>query len=360
MRQILVVDNGPLDRTVTAEILRSALSETAQVRVAECGRGALDKLRQQPVDLIIADLPSAAMPVQQFLAEARKICPQVAVLVTSIRREEQIPALLLRLEAQAYLLKPFRPAALLEAVNALMAGAEERSENEDEKKMEAYLEQLRGGVKDCSYKKCMETAKEYIAFLFLAVDNKDKRRGRLVAFAEGVAQLGEELSPELRWKLSGCLERFRTRYDLQGRRYDTCAIFEEMLDAIFEDMSRNAYYQGDDLKRVMNYIDRNIKRGVNLEGAAEYVNMSSCYFSKFFKKGTGINFINYVTDRKIDYAKEMLLETDMPIINIAYELSYNETNYFSKAFKKKVGMTPSEFRDHGGEMPLPKASGEKE
>ena len=43
-------------------------------------------------------------------------------------------------------------------------------------------------------------------------------------------------------------------------------------------------------------------------------------------------------------AKRMLVDTEMPVINIAYELSYNETNYFSKAFKKKVGVTPSEYR----------------
>lgn len=41
----------------------------------------------------------------------------------------------------------------------------------------------------------------------------------------------------------------------------------------------------------------------------------------------------------------MLLDTDMPVINIAYELSYSETNYFSKAFKKKVGVTPTEYRE---------------
>ena len=42
-----------------------------------------------------------------------------------------------------------------------------------------------------------------------------------------------------------------------------------------------------------------------------------------------------------------LLDTDLPVINISYELSYGETNYFSKAFKRKVGVTPTEFRESG-------------
>ena len=78
--------------------------------------------------------------------------------------------------------------------------------------------------------------------------------------------------------------------------------------------------------------------------------MSSYYYSRVFKKMTGVNFITYVTDRKIEIAQDMLVETDMPVINIAYELSYNEPNYFSKAFKRKVGMSPTEYREiHCGE-----------
>ena len=78
--------------------------------------------------------------------------------------------------------------------------------------------------------------------------------------------------------------------------------------------------------------------------------MSSCYFSKFFKRMTGKNYITYVTDSRIEMAKRMLVDTEMPVINIAYELSYNETNYFSKAFKKKVGVTPSEYRTAHSEL----------
>ncbi|UQT47221.1 helix-turn-helix transcriptional regulator [Flavonifractor plautii] len=78
--------------------------------------------------------------------------------------------------------------------------------------------------------------------------------------------------------------------------------------------------------------------------------MSSCYFSKLFKRMTGKNYITYVTDSRIEMAKRMLVDTEMPVINIAYELSYNETNYFSKAFKKKVGVTPSEYRTAHSEL----------
>ncbi len=348
MHQILVVDNGPLDRTVTGAILEDALCASAHVRTAPCGQEAVEWLRRQPVDLLILDLPPSIAPARRFLEEARKLCPTAAVLVTSTCREDQLPTLLLRLEAQGYLLKPYCPDELVAAVNSILNGAEDRMATLENKKLTAYLNRLDGDMRDGSFQKSVKTVKEYVELLYQSTDNKEERLTRLTRFGEGIAAMGERLSVGLAWKLAGYMERLRRQVDPWNRRYDVGVLFEEMLDAVFDEMSKRAFFQGDDLKKVLNYIDRNIKRGVDLEGAAECVNMSSCYFSKFFKKGTGVNFIHYVTDRKIEYAKEMLLETDMPIINIAYELSYNETNYFSKAFKKKVGITPSEFRERRG------------
>lgn len=118
-----------------------------------------------------------------------------------------------------------------------------------------------------------------------------------------------------------------------------------MLNVIFAVFDEEGSYQVGSEQRVLNYIDRNIRDGISLDQAAEYANMSSYYFSRVFKKITGVNFITYVTDCKIAVAQEMLVDTDMPVLSIAYELSYNEANYFSKAFKRKVGMTPTEYRE---------------
>ena len=123
-----------------------------------------------------------------------------------------------------------------------------------------------------------------------------------------------------------------------------------MLDTIFDAIEKSGLYEVDSEQKILNYIDRNIRRGVSLDEAAEYANMSSCYFSKLFKRMTVKNYITYVTDSRIEMAKRMLVDTEMPVINIAYELSYNETNYFSKAFKKKVGVTPSEYRTAHSEL----------
>lgn len=99
------------------------------------------------------------------------------------------------------------------------------------------------------------------------------------------------------------------------------------------------------VKDTLNYIERNIKKNITLEDAASYVNLSPHYLSKIFKKETGVNFISYLTNRRIEIAKEMLEDESIPISNISIELCYSKSNYFSKVFKKKVGLTPSEYRE---------------
>lgn len=57
-----------------------------------------------------------------------------------------------------------------------------------------------------------------------------------------------------------------------------------MLDTIFDAIEKSGLYEVDSEQKILNYIDRNIRRGVSLDEAAEYANMSSCYFSKLFKR----------------------------------------------------------------------------
>jgi YesN/AraC family two-component response regulator len=118
-----------------------------------------------------------------------------------------------------------------------------------------------------------------------------------------------------------------------------------MVDLLFDKMNIKGKMSDDGMKAVVDYIERNLKKGISLEDVANHVNISTYYLSKVFKKEMGVNFITYVTDRKMDIAKEMLVNTDIPVLNIALDLAYNEANYFSKAFKKKTGYTPSEYRE---------------
>ncbi|WP_242845713.1 helix-turn-helix transcriptional regulator [Clostridium novyi] len=99
------------------------------------------------------------------------------------------------------------------------------------------------------------------------------------------------------------------------------------------------------IQPIFKYIEENYKEKITLEEAASICNLNMYYFSKLFKKDTNIKFVDYVTLYKMEKAKEILKYTDESIVNIAIHLGYDESGYFSKVFKRVVGITPSIYRN---------------
>ena len=95
------------------------------------------------------------------------------------------------------------------------------------------------------------------------------------------------------------------------------------------------------------YIKANYSRQITLEDVARDINVSPQYLSKLFKDETGENFIDYLTGIRIKNAKNMLESSDMSIKEISYSIGYSDPNYFSRIFKKIIGMTPTEYKEAG-------------
>ena len=74
------------------------------------------------------------------------------------------------------------------------------------------------------------------------------------------------------------------------------------------------------------------------------MNFSPTYFSSLFKKETGTNFINYLTQARIHKAKTLLCCTSKMVYEVAYEVGFRDYRYFSQIFKKYTGQTPREFQ----------------
>ncbi|MDE7434671.1 MAG: response regulator [Lachnospiraceae bacterium] len=100
----------------------------------------------------------------------------------------------------------------------------------------------------------------------------------------------------------------------------------------------------DIIDRAKQYIEEHY-RSVSLNSISRDMNISPYYFSKLFKEKTGDNFIDYITDYKIAKAKEQIKENKKSMKEICVEIGYANPNYFSYIFKKKVGVTPTEYRE---------------
>lgn len=99
------------------------------------------------------------------------------------------------------------------------------------------------------------------------------------------------------------------------------------------------------LKDAKSYIEQNFgNEEISLNTVAASVNLSPNHFSTIFSQETGKTFIEFLTDARMDRAKELLRSTSMKTAEIAYAVGYKDSHYFSYLFKKTQGRTPREFR----------------
>lgn len=99
------------------------------------------------------------------------------------------------------------------------------------------------------------------------------------------------------------------------------------------------------IEKVMTYLKHNFMNyGLSLDSVSEILNMSPSYFSVLFKRCTGVNFIDYVTDLKIKAAQDLLRDPLRSAAEIAQMTGYESASYFTRAFKRKTGMTPTAYR----------------
>src|SRR5690606_34738074 len=97
------------------------------------------------------------------------------------------------------------------------------------------------------------------------------------------------------------------------------------------------------IEKVVDYIHENYREDISLESCADVVGTTPYTLSRSFKKILNINFIDYVTELRMNKAKELLINTNMKINDISECVGYRHS-YFNRIFKKQVGVTPSQFR----------------
>jgi AraC-like DNA-binding protein len=99
------------------------------------------------------------------------------------------------------------------------------------------------------------------------------------------------------------------------------------------------------LERVFSFVYSNYRNpGVSLEQAAKVAALSKYYFTRFFREQTGQTFHSYLSQVRINRAKEYLVESDLPVIEIAYLCGFASLKTFYLRFKVLTGVSPSAYR----------------
>lgn len=100
------------------------------------------------------------------------------------------------------------------------------------------------------------------------------------------------------------------------------------------------------LSEAIDYICRYYAQDITCSSVADELKISSSYLAKLFKANTGYTFLEYLTQHRIRRAMQLLSDTSLRTYQIATRVGYQDTRYFSDIFKKIVGVTPTQYRNH--------------
>ncbi len=105
------------------------------------------------------------------------------------------------------------------------------------------------------------------------------------------------------------------------------------------------------LRRAIEYMHDNCGRDLSLAEISQAADLSEFHFARLFKKITGMTPHNYLASMRIERARRLLAETDLPISDVGAQVGYSSQSHFTKVFREATGMTPRAFRLAAQEYP---------
>ncbi|NLK88260.1 MAG: helix-turn-helix domain-containing protein [Clostridiaceae bacterium] len=106
----------------------------------------------------------------------------------------------------------------------------------------------------------------------------------------------------------------------------------------------------DVIYKAVDYIRRNYMKKILLKDVASHVQLSTSYFCAIFKKEMKCNFNSYLNKVRIEMSKKLLTDHDIPLVDVANMVGYEDQSYFTRVFRSNVGISPGKYRERNGQM----------
>jgi AraC-like DNA-binding protein len=181
---------------------------------------------------------------------------------------------------------------------------------------------------------------------FLSTGQVFRSKPTEAQFARAAKQLAE-------WGIEADTKELRDAYFgtrvLSGRQHESIvkllSIFAQHLSMISNQIVvQEQNNEPPFIARAKQFISDNQSEELSLNQVAKAVNMSSFYFCKKFKKITGINFTEYITRVRIEKSRNLLLNPNLRVSEIAYEVGFQSLTHFNRMFKRVLGSSPTDYR----------------
>ncbi|WP_239618059.1 response regulator [Cohnella mopanensis] len=381
---ILVVDDEEIIRSGIERTISRSFPEH-RVYLAANPQEAVHLLRNKPINVVLTDVLMPGMTGLELMEVSRKKHAHVKWVVISAYSEFKYAQEAVRLGAKDYLLKPIGKDILIDMIGKLGGEiAKEHEWSKDAHLLKANLRFLREAVfsrwaagLDLRGIDLQPFTENHPHFHLVMVRMESDRDVNLEHFivenvlSELIESWGKGFVASIdarsliglvtlndESKLNGLVEQLRShlkRYvkvPFQVLHTDRIADFavvpskvQSMRNAAATQMYDHYASSGDQSIAVaIQYIKTRFHEELSLEKVASIVYLNPVYFSQLFKQKTGTGFKDYVTQLRLDRSMELLKASELKITDISERVGYPDVRHFSQIFRKKTGLTPSEYR----------------
>jgi two-component system response regulator YesN len=196
-------------------------------------------------------------------------------------------------------------------------------------------------------KKETEAALGYMEDLFLNQIRGDASAGSLYQMAIKMAMLLQDIKKEYKLKssnfqeLTDLIETIFRAEDIHGIKTAFISEITEIIACIHEEDSQYTPV----VRQIIAEVQQNYKEDMNLKTLAYKYHMNASYLGQIFQKEVGCSFARYLSNTKNEIAKDLILNTNMKINDIARQVGYPDTSYFYRKFKQCYGVSPASLRE---------------
>lgn len=344
--KILLVDDERYAIDGLTTLLNWKRFDGELIGTASNGIDALSIINSTRPDVIISDIKMRRMDGLELAKEVNNISSDIHMILLSAHSEFTYAQRAIQYNVKDYILKPIDRDKLILLENLLIELNEKRKN-----KKASYLHTFDSSLRDKIVAAFSKGDKNYFDEFFNSKEfiNSMKADTCNVTGIQLLNYIYNYLS-ELRvdntvitTSLKNDIARFYDIPTIEEKKNYIISRYNKILDTSNHQKCSNI----DSIARVAKkYIDNNFTSSdFNISFLAEELNVSISYLSTTFKHNTGINLITYITEKRLNKSKELLSDLHYSIAEVSQKCGYDDAKYFAKIFKKKMNMTPSEYRN---------------
>lgn len=343
MPAVLIVDDEELARYALRKLFSRSFPEISVVAEAETGSEALTMAERYRPDLICMDIKIPGLNGLDASREILARLPEVKILMISAYDSFSLLQDAIRIGVNGYLLKPVKEEDFRREYIRLFQPAGNRVDGESDpaatgrypKALERrIIKILRGGD-------LQELSREAPLFadIFLAEAGSGFTRYAFEFCVVVKREIEPYLNPPAVAELSESLNALAGLNDPRKLKEWLIRWFRRCVVLGHSDQ------EGDLKARILRALDATPVRDVGLEQLARELEVSPQYFSSRFAELFGRNFIDEITERRLDEARRLLAESTLSVHEVGRRVGYGDGNYFTRLFRRHSGVTPSRFRE---------------